>query len=73
MKKLISILLIVALLAICLCACQVVEQGANDEETTTPAPEETTTAVEPWAPKPDSSNEGPIELPGVGIKPTIGQ
>ena len=74
MKKLISILLIVALLAICLCSCQFVPHSKGEQDTTAPQEEETTTNPNAWAPKPNpNGEEGPIELPANGLKPTIGQ
>ena len=108
MKKLLSILLIVTMLALCLTSCELKDKisglfGGEEEETTTAAPEEeeTTTAAPeeeetttkkpeeetttkkpeeettttgPW--KPDTSVEDdkqPIEFPGIGVKPTVGQ
>ena len=80
MKKLISILLVVALLAICLCSCEIVkfDDTKQPEDTTTAAPEEVTTAPKeetttqkgPWSPN-LGGDAGPIELPGVAIKPTV--
>ena len=72
MKKLISILLVVALLAICLCSCEVIRYDSlhGEDTTTTTAPEETTTKG-PWSPN-VGGEAGPIELPGIGIKPTVG-
>ena len=55
---------------------------AAPEETTTKAPEETTTqppqeeestTPEPWSPPGDKDDKQPIELPSVGVRPTIGE
>ena len=57
---------------------------AAPEETTTKAPEETTTTQppqedesttpEPWRPGgSDKDDKQPIELPSVGVRPTIGE
>ena len=107
MKKLISILLIVTMLALSLCSCELIdkifgteeettteaeetttkkpEDDEEEEETTTqkkPVEEETTTKPQeeetttkaPWKPgSDDKDDKKPIELPGVGVKPTIGQ
>ena len=101
MKKLISILLIVTMLTLCLCSCELKDKitdtvsgwfGNKEEETTTapeeetttkpqeeetttkPQEEETTTKPAPWAPgASDADDKKPIELPGLGVTPTVGQ
>ena len=103
MKKLISILLIVTMLTLSLCSCELKDKitdtvsgwfGNKEEETTTAVPqeeetttkpqeeetttkpqeEETTTKPAPWAPGASANDDKkPIELPGIGIKPTVGQ
>ena len=77
MKKLIAILLILAMLSLGLCACG---GNNNDDDTTTTVPnenppvedegpEEEGTTIPPWFEYPDST---PIELPGVPVTPSIG-
>ena len=87
MKKLISILLIVAMLMLGLCSCDLKDKisglfgkeeettTAPEEETTTqPQEEETTTEPGPWKPAiQDKDDKQPIELPGSSFIPTIGQ
>ena len=93
MKKLISLLLIVAMLTICLCSCDInsvleklpwndseqtqddttTTPDSTDEDTTTTVPEETTTTTGgAWSPNAGKDDKKPIELPGIGVKPTIG-